>query len=67
MTSKDAISEVLEKSYPYGFLTDIEYEKVPKGINEDIVRLISKKKKRTKVFIRFSVKSISSVEANERA
>ncbi len=57
MTSKDAISEVLEKSYPYGFLTDIEYEKVPKGINEDIVRLISKKKKEPKFLLDFRLKA----------
>jgi Fe-S cluster assembly protein SufB len=31
-------------AYKYGFSTDIETEKAPKGLNEDIVRFISAKK-----------------------
>ena len=31
-------------AYKYGFSTDIESEKAPKGLNEDIVRFISAKK-----------------------
>ncbi|MBL7940237.1 MAG: Fe-S cluster assembly protein SufB [Flavobacteriales bacterium] len=40
----DILREVTEKEYAYGFVTDIESEKAPKGLNEDIVRFISKKK-----------------------
>ncbi len=36
-------SEV-ESDYKWGFVTDIEMDMAPKGLNEDIVRLISKKK-----------------------
>ncbi|MEA2859073.1 MAG: Fe-S cluster assembly protein SufB [Methylobacteriaceae bacterium] len=32
-------------AYKYGFITEIESDKAPKGLSEDIVRLISKKKK----------------------
>ena len=35
----------LAGEYQYGFTTDIETETIPKGINEDVVRLISSKKK----------------------
>ncbi len=38
----DAVKTVGEK-YKYGFETDIEMEYAPKGLNEDIVRLISEK------------------------
>lgn len=38
------IEEVTNKDYEFGFVTDIETEFIPKGLNEDIVRLISKKK-----------------------
>ena len=38
----DAVKTVGEK-YKYGFNTDIEMEYAPKGVNEDIVRLISSK------------------------
>ncbi|HYK10961.1 MAG TPA: Fe-S cluster assembly protein SufB [Gemmatimonadales bacterium] len=41
MTSIEA--QVLQP-YKYGFVTDIESEDVPLGLNEDIIRLISKKK-----------------------
>src|SRR3954468_22048553 len=32
------------EQYKYGFVTDIETEKAPKGLNEDIIRFISAKK-----------------------
>ena len=38
------INQVINKSYKYGFSTNIESEKFPIGINEDIVQLISRKK-----------------------
>src|SRR3990167_8722463 len=38
------IQEVVEKHYPYGFITQIESEELPPGLNEDIIRLISAKK-----------------------
>ena len=33
MTKNSTVSKVLEKEYQYGFLTQIESEKIPKGIN----------------------------------
>ncbi len=38
------IKELVEQPYKYGFKTDIETEDFPKGINEDIIILISRKK-----------------------
>ena len=43
-TATDAIDEFVSKEYNAGFITDIEMETVPKGLTEDIVRLISAKK-----------------------
>jgi len=40
----DRVSEIDVDKYKYGFVTDIETEKAPKGLNEDIVRFISAKK-----------------------
>ena len=37
------LKEIGDK-YKYGFVTDIEAETVPRGLNEDIVRFISNKK-----------------------
>ena len=40
----DQVKTIDVDQYKYGFLTDIESEKAPKGLNEDIVRFISAKK-----------------------
>lgn len=39
------INQVINQSYKYGFITDIEKEDFPIGIDEKIVELISIKKK----------------------
>ena len=43
-TEDDLKKELETKTYEYGFYTDIEADTIPIGLNEDIVRLISKKK-----------------------
>ncbi len=44
-TETDALlDEVAEREYKYGFVTDIEADTIPPGLNEDVVRLISAKK-----------------------
>ena len=43
-TEDDLREELKTKEYEYGFYTDIEYDTFPIGLNEDIVRAISKKK-----------------------
>jgi len=43
-TEDDLEKELQNKEYEYGFYTDIESETFPIGLNEDIVRAISKKK-----------------------
>ncbi|MBT8269276.1 MAG: Fe-S cluster assembly protein SufB, partial [Bacteroidia bacterium] len=43
-TEDDLREELKTKEYEYGFYTDIESDTLPIGLNEDIVRAISKKK-----------------------
>lgn len=43
-TEDDLREELKTKEYEYGFYTDIESDTFPKGLNEDVVRAISKKK-----------------------
>ena len=43
-TEDDLKKELETKEYEYGFYTDIEADKFPVGLNEDVVRAISKKK-----------------------
>ena len=44
MKERDKIIADLGNEYKYGFTTDIETETIPRGLNEDVVRLISQKK-----------------------
>src|SRR3990167_7801543 len=38
------IQEVVDKHYPYGFVTQIESDEIASGLNEEVIRLISAKK-----------------------
>ena len=40
----EILKDLANKEYDSGFVTDVEQEYVPKGLNEDIIRLISAKK-----------------------
>ena len=42
-TSANQIEVFTNQEYKYGFVTDIEQETVPPGLNEDVIRLISTK------------------------
>ena len=43
-SSTDELREIVDKDYAYGFVTDIEEETIPKGLDESVVRVISEKK-----------------------
>src|SRR5262245_2398698 len=43
-TSQQVIQDLANREYKYGFVTEIEQEAVPRGLSEEIVRLISAKK-----------------------
>ncbi|HAZ07775.1 MAG TPA: Fe-S cluster assembly protein SufB [Elusimicrobia bacterium] len=43
MANQD-VKDLADREYKYGFQSDVEDDQVPKGLSEDIVRLISKKK-----------------------
>lgn len=51
------IKEVTSGEYKYGFYSDIEMEKIPRGLNEDIVRIISEKKNEPEWLLEFRLKS----------
>jgi Fe-S cluster assembly protein SufB len=45
MSSRESdINTLVERSYRHGFVTDIEADTVPPGLDEDVIRLISRKK-----------------------
>jgi Fe-S cluster assembly protein SufB len=43
-TETQKIEELANKEYKFGFVTDIEADTIPKGLNEDVVRQLSAKK-----------------------
>jgi Fe-S cluster assembly protein SufB len=47
------ITKLVNQPYKYGFFTSIERENFEKGLNEEVIRLISKKKKNQTFYYHF--------------
>jgi len=56
-TSTDVIEQLANTEYKYGFVTEIEQDIAPKGLNEDIVRLISAKKEEPEWLLEWRLRS----------
>ena len=54
---KDILEEITEQDYKYGFVSDIDVEEFPKGLNEDIVRMISARKNEPEWLLEFRLKA----------
>ena len=55
---QSSVSDLLEDNqYKYGFTTDVESETFAKGLNEDVVRAISKKKNEPEFMLNFRLKA----------
>ena len=55
--SNEFVKKVAEKKYEFGFTTDIHTEIIDKGLNEDVVRLISEKKGEPEWLLEFRLKA----------
>ena len=55
--SQEAFERIANQEYKYGFKSDIESEVVPKGLSEDVVRLISSKKNEPEFMLNFRLKA----------
>ena len=55
--SESSAEELVDQPYKYGFVTEIEEEKIPKGIDEDVIRLISAKKEEPEFMLEFRLKA----------
>lgn len=51
------VKQVAEKKYEFGFTTDVQTDIIEKGLNKDIVRLISKKKEEPDWLLEFRLKA----------
>ena len=55
--SNEFVRQVAEQKYEFGFTTDVQTEIIEKGLNEDIVRLISAKKNEPEWLLEFRLKA----------
>lgn len=56
-TVPNTIEILANREYKYGFVTDIEADVIPRGLNEDIIRLISEKKKEPSFMLDWRLKA----------
>ncbi len=43
--------------YKYGFVTEVEKDRIPKGLNEEVIRTISEKKNEPEFLLNFRLKA----------
>ena len=51
------VQNLVNQPYKYGFITDIESDTIPRGLSEDVVRLISAKKEEPPFMLEFRLKA----------
>src|SRR5947207_6110313 len=56
-TATQTIEQFANKDYEWGFVTDLEAETIPKGLNEDIIHLLSAKKNEPKFMLDWRLKA----------
>src|SRR6059036_2409642 len=66
-TNINTIRDLAEREYQWGFVTDIEEERVPKGLNEDVIRLISAKKNEPEFMLEWRLKAYRHWASLEKA
>jgi Fe-S cluster assembly protein SufB len=56
-TNLDTIRDLAEREYKWGFITDIEEERIPKGLSEDVIHIISAKKQEPEFMLEWRLKA----------
>ena len=54
------LEEVTGKEYQYGFTTNVETDKIPKGLDENVIKLISQKKNEPEWLLKYRLKAFKS-------
>ncbi len=63
----NTIRDLADREYKWGFVTSVEEERVPKGLNEDMIRLISAKKNEPEFMLQWRLKAYHHWASLERA
>ncbi|HEX5424991.1 MAG TPA: Fe-S cluster assembly protein SufB [Candidatus Acidoferrales bacterium] len=66
-SNTDAIRDFAQQEYKWGFITDVEEDRVPKGLNEDTIRLISAKKHEPEFMLEWRLRAYRHWESLEKA
>ena len=54
---KELLDEITGSEYKYGFVSDLDADEIPKGLNEDVVRIISSKKNEPQWLLNWRLKA----------
>ena len=63
---KDLLQNITRQEYKEGFVTEVEQEYVPKGLNEDIIRMISARKEEPEWLLEFRLDAFRKWQAMDR-
>src|SRR5499425_631840 len=66
-TKLNTIQDLADREYKWGFVTQVEEERVPKGLSEDIVRVISAKKNEPEFMLQWRLKAYHQWASLEKA
>jgi Fe-S cluster assembly protein SufB len=67
MSTPNTIQELANREYKWGFVTDIEQETIPKGLSEDVIRLISAKKNEPEFMLEWRLKAFRHWEKLQKS
>src|SRR5262245_3401917 len=65
-STPNRIEDLAAREYQWGFVTDIDADVAPKGLSEDIVRLISSKKNEPEFMLEWRLKALRYWQTLER-
>ena len=66
-TNVNTIQDLANREYKWGFVTEVEEERVPKGLNEDIIRVISAKKNEPEFMLQWRLRAYRHWVSLEKA
>src|SRR5712692_8470008 len=66
-TNINTIHDLADREYKWSFVTQVEEERVPKGLNEDIIRVISAKKNEPEFMLQWRLKAYHHWSSLEKA
>ena len=67
MTTANTIQDIANQEYKWGFITQVDEDRIPKGLSEDIIRLISAKKNEPEFMLEWRLKAYRYWASLEKA